>query len=263
MNASQRSCAHCTAPLPADSTSRRRYCSPRCRKAAARTASDAATRLARLEAEVHQLKLRRDVLEHQVLSLSTENGQLRGRVRDRDERIHRLAGQLSAEKRTADRAIRGQVGRTLAVRDELDVRTDQVANLSADRDRVATELVTATATLSELRRSWTLTGGRTPDSQEVATLRRTLAGVRADRDRLATAYDELSAAVDSYVAERRQVQRIVRQWDRLCRRLDKATGGRPRTEADRHILATWRAFHRAVSGQASSAGGADRAGGAR
>lgn len=193
-----------------------------------------------------------------MATLSTENGQLRGRVRDRDERIHRLAGQLSAEKRTADRAIRGQVGRTLAVRDQLDVRTTEVDTVSADRDRVASEL--ATATLSALRRSQTLHDGRTPDADEVATLRRSLAAVRADRDRLATAYDELSAAADNWAAERHQVQGIVRQWGQLCRRLDQATGGRPRSEADRHILATWRAFRQAVSGQITAGG---RTGGAR
>lgn len=195
-----------------------------------------------------------------MAALSTENGQLRGRVRDRDERIHRLAGQLSAEKRTADRAIRGQVGRTLAVRDQLDVRSTEVATVSADRDRVASELATATATLSDLRRSQTLHDGRTPDAEEVAALRRSLAAVRADRDRLATAYDELSAAADSWAAERRQVQGIVRQWGQLCRRLDKATGGQPRSEADRHILATWRVFRQAVSGQVTAGGrtGGDR-----
>ena len=241
--------------MPDGSDARRRYCSPACRTAAYRSRRTG-------QAESPAVVRVRE-LEAQVSELSTQNGQLRGRVRDRDERIHRLAGQLSAEKRTADRAIRGQVGRTLAVRDELDVRTDQVASLSADRDRVATELATATATLSELRRSWTLTGGRTTDNEDTDTLRRTLATVRADRDTLARKYDELAAAADSYLAERRQLQGIVRQWDRLCRRLDKATGGRPRTEADRHILATWRAFHRAVSGQAPSTVRADRSGGVR
>lgn len=252
MSTPSSSCQHCGTSLPAGTDARRRYCSPACRTAAYRS---------RRTGQVESPAVARvRELEALVSSLSTENGQLRGRVRDRDERIHRLAGQLAAEQRTADRAIRGQAGRTVAVRDRLADRTRELSAVSADRDRVATELSETADTLATLRRSWTLHAGRTPDSQEVATLRRTLAGVRADRDTLARRYDELSAAADSYLAERRQLQGIVRQWDRLCRRLDKATGGRPRTEADRNTLGTWRAFRRAVSGQQATAG---RTGGAR
>jgi len=59
-------------------------------------------------------------------------------------------------------------------------------------------------------------------------------------------YRELSEAARYAATERKHLQGIVRQWDAMCIRLYKATGGRPRREADKKVLATWSRFRELV-----------------
>lgn len=121
--------------------------------------------------------------------------------------------------------------RTHAVRQQLAVANSELANLKRNR--------TARAAAQDT------TG------QENDRLHKQLATVTGQYNELAAKYDDLSASAERAATERTQVQALVRQWDAMCVRLYKATGGRPRKAADKKILATWTQFRKAVRTSAS------------
>lgn len=176
------------------------------------------------------------------MSAETRIGQLTGQVRRKTDQVRQLAKLLAAERRSADKAIRDQAERTVAVR--------------ADKAALAGQL-------ADLRRSWTQQPPATAVATAVATeadmaeLRRTVATLRQDNESLSAQLRELSAAAEVAATERRQLQGIVRQWDTLCRRLAKSVTGQTVTATDKRILATHARFRSAVSaaGRATTQGG--------
>lgn len=236
MNAS-RSCTHCARPLPDGSPSSRRYCSAACRTAAyrARTTST----------PPHPAVARVAELETQLVAAETRIGQLTAATRRKTDQVKHLAGLLAAERRSADKAIRDQAARTVAVR--------------ADKAALAGQL-------ADLRRSWTHRPPATAVATAVATeadmaeldrLRVSVARLRQDNESLSAQLRELSAAAEVAATERRQLQGIVRQWDTLCRRLAKSVTGQTVTATDKRILATHARFRSAVSaaGRTTTKGG--------
>jgi len=147
-------------------------------------------------------------------------------INKKNRRIRNLQHALRTAEHQVEVAASEQALRTRAVRDELAVANSEVA---------------------ELKRNWTARSN-TEDvtGQERDRLRRQLATLSGQYNELAAKYDHLSASAQRAAKERKQLQALVRQWDAMCVRLYKATGGRPRREADKKILATWTQFRKAV-----------------
>jgi len=121
------------------------------------------------------------------------------------------------------------------------------ANEQAERTRsVRDQLATANSEVATLRRNWSRRAAAATDSQEVTELRDRLAAVTHRYDSLVAKYRELSEAARYAATERKHLQGIVRQWDAMCVRLYKATGGRPKRDADKKVLATWSRFRELV-----------------
>jgi uncharacterized protein (DUF3084 family) len=121
------------------------------------------------------------------------------------------------------------------------------ANEQAERTRTVRErLATANSEVATLRRNWSRRAAAATDSQEVTELRERLAAVTHRYESLVAKYRELSEAARYAATERKHLQGIVRQWDAMCVRLYKATGGRPKREADKKVLATWSRFRELV-----------------
>ena len=173
------------------------------------------------------------IVSAQLIQAEIALAQIRGRVRDRDYELAELRLQLAAERRSSARAIAGQASRTAGVRGQL---------------------ATVTGELFALRRNWSATADDTVASVKVTDLRQQLATVQERYEQLATGYQELADAAELAATERQQLQGVVRQWDTLCKRLYKATGGQPVAAADRDILATWTRFREAVATPAGNRG---------
>lgn len=222
MSTTIRRCAHCSELLPEGADARRRYCSDACRMAAYRrrqTASPERTEAARLRSRL-------DWVSAQLVEKETALAQSRGRVWDRDRELAALRVQLADERRRGAKAIVGQANLTAGVRERL---------------------ATASRELSALRRNWSATAEARVAAAEVTGMRDQLATVQDRYAQLAAKYQELSEAAELAATERQQLQGVVRQWDTLCKRLYKATGGQPAAAVDRDILATWTRFRQAVA----------------
>src|SRR5699024_12526670 len=90
---------------------------------------------------------------------------------------------------------------------------------------VRREWATPNTEVAALRRKWSRTAAAATDSQEVTELRKRLAAVTQRYDSLVAKYRELSEAARYADTERKHLQGIVRQWDAMCVRLNRATGG--------------------------------------
>src|SRR5699024_8863429 len=143
----------------------------------------------------------------------------------RDQKIRRLEHAVKRADAQLEMVAADQAQRTLAVRDELAVANTEVATL---------------------RRNWSRKAAAVTDNQEVTELRERLAAVTQRYESLVAKYRELSGAAQYAAMERKHLQGIVRQWDAMCVRLYKATGGRPKREADKKVLATWSRFRKLV-----------------
>ncbi|XKH52068.1 hypothetical protein LG284_08415 [Citricoccus nitrophenolicus] len=172
-------------------------------------------------------------MSSQLFQAEAALAQIRGRVRDRDRDLAELRLQLAAERRASARVIAGQASRTAGVRGQL---------------------ATATGELFALRRNWSATADDTVASVKVTGLRQQLATVQERYEQLATRYQELAEAAELAATERQQLQGVVRQWNTLCKRLYRATGGQPAAAVDNDILATWTRFRDAVAAPAGNRG---------
>ncbi|NUL44095.1 hypothetical protein F7P69_02635 [Cellulosimicrobium funkei] len=173
------------------------------------------------------------IVSAQLVQAEAALAQIRGRFRERDHELAELHIQLAAERRSSARAIAGQASRTASVRGQL---------------------ATATGEVLALRRNWSATADDTVASVEVTGLRQQLATVQERYEQLASGYQELADAAELAATERQQLQGVVRQWDTLCKRLYKATGGQPAAAVDKDILATWTRFREAVAAPAGNRG---------
>ncbi|NWN87254.1 MAG: hypothetical protein HLX51_01710 [Micrococcaceae bacterium] len=170
------------------------------------------TRLHNVERQYGQLQ--RDAEKQQV------------RLTQRDTKIRRLEHALKTSDQKVEAAASEQAGRTHAVRQQLAVANSEVA---------------------ELKRNWTArSAAEDTTGQETGQLREQLATLTGRYNDLAAKYRDLATSAERAANERKQLQGLVRQWDAMCVRLYKATGGRPRKESDKKILATWRQFRKAV-----------------
>jgi len=155
-----------------------------------------------------------------------EQFKLKQKLADKDCRIRRLQRALNRAEYQVETAANEQAERTHHVRQRLAVANSEVA---------------------ELKRNWSArSNAEDATGQERDRLRHQLATLSGQYNELAAKYDQLSASAQRAAKERKQLQALVRQWDAMCVRLYKATGGRPRREADKKILATWTQFRKAV-----------------
>lgn len=164
-------------------------------------------------------------MEDAFYALQAEHRKLSNRLVSRDRKIRRLKYALDrAEQQVATVAME-QASRTHDVRQQLAAANSQVATL---------------------RRNWSVRSDAEVAGETVTKLRTQLATVTGHYNELVDKYKELTAAAKSAANERKHLQGIVRQWDALCVRLNKATGGQPRKESDKKILATWTRFRKIV-----------------
>jgi len=214
-------CLSCGTVLPEVRHHSTKYCSSQCRqreKLRRYRARKAGLKQTPAE-QLAELKVQHDQLAQAYESLNQ-------RLSDRDLKIRRLERALNRAEYQVEAAANEQAERTHHVRQQLAVANSEVA---------------------ELKRNWTARSN-TEDAagQERDRLRHQLATLSGHYNELAAKYDQLSASAQRAAKERKQLQALVRQWDAMCVRLYKATGGRPRREADKKILATWTQFRKAV-----------------
>src|SRR5699024_661827 len=217
---STRSCRECPQALPEDARSNRKYCSDTCQRRAASRRFRAKHIPERATSHSHIEKLQDELTESKTYANT-----LARRLADRDFKIRRLEHALKRAEHQVEIAANEQAQRTRAVRDELAVANNEVANL---------------------RRNWSPKTAAATSSQEATELRERLVNVTERYNSLVAKYRELSEAAQYAATERKHLQGIVRQWDGMCVRLYKATGGRPKKAADKKVLATWSQFRKLV-----------------
>ena len=206
-----RACVGCSAPLPEGSRTSRLYCTPTCRKRTARRrAAEAAE-----QSESTASRWHLDELHRQLSKERTQREREKITSQKRAEKIEQLERELG----NRDRYIQEQAERNATA-------TRRAATLKIELDNLRTEH-TALASI---------------DPAEVEQLRAHLEEGRTAYRELRQQYDAISAGLDGAVKEREGLQHVVRQWDRLCKRLNEQTNGKPRTERDQEILSTWRDF---------------------
>lgn len=215
-----RLCKSCEQELPPSAPAQQKYCSSTCRERMKKRR----TRLRRSTTEHVELQ-RLQAIEQRYDELQTHHRRLRQRLEDRDLKIRRLEHALRRADLQVEAAAEVQAQRTRAVRDEL---------------------ATANSEVATLRRNWSRKAAAADSTQEVVELRERLAAVAQRYESLVAKYRELSEAARYAATERKHLQGIVRQWDAMCIRLYKATGGRPKREADKKVLATWSRFRQLV-----------------
>lgn len=210
----------CGTALPEDAHRRTKYCSRRC-------TNREAQRRRRLR-RTAEGKSQVDILERaetELEELRIHNQKLTQRLAVRDRNLRRLEHALKRAEHQVEVAANEQAQWTRAVRDELAVANNEVDNL---------------------RRNWSSRTAVATATQEMTELRERLAVVTERYDSLVAMYRELSEAAQYAATERKHLQGIVRQWDGMCVRLYKATGGRPKKAADKKVLATWSQFRKLV-----------------
>lgn len=154
----------------------------------------------------------------------------------------RLSGQLEAmgiTRREKDNEI-ARLQRELESREEfvmaqaerVAASNDRAARLRAERDDART--------LAEQR------GGIDP--AEAAQTKAHLEQGRAAYRKLQAEYDQISQALDFAAQDRDVLHPVVVDWDRLCRMLHEATGGRPKSSRDRDTLETWHSLRPQLTG---------------
>ncbi|WP_298041972.1 hypothetical protein [uncultured Citricoccus sp.] len=166
------------------------------------------------------------VASAQLVQAETALGQARGRIRDREREVSWLRAELAEARRSATRALVVQANEAAGVRERL---------------------AAATGELFVLRRNWSATAEARVATAEVTGLRQQLATLQERYGQLSARYQELADTAELAATERQQLQGVVRQWDTLCKRLHKATGGQPAAAVDKDILATWTRFRQAVA----------------
>lgn len=209
----QTACAACSGPLPDGSRSDRRYCSAACRRRASR----------RRSAELNDRDESRSArwhLDNMHRELSKERAQREREKITSQKRAEKIT-QLERELASRDRYIQEQAERNATATRRAASLKIQLDQLRADHDaRVAI------------------------DPAEVQRLRANLEEGRSAYRQLRQSYDKVNNAIEGAVKERESLKHIVRQWDRLCKRLYEQTNGKPRTEKDQEILEMWRLFRK-------------------
>ncbi|MFC4371899.1 hypothetical protein [Citricoccus nitrophenolicus] len=162
----------------------------------------------------------------QLVQAETALAQSRGCLWSRDREISLLRAELAEARRSATRAL-----------------VIQASDAAGVRDRLAK----ASSELSAMRRNWSAMSEARVATAEVTGLRQQLATLQDQYGQLSARYQELAEAAELAATERQHLQSVVRQWDTLCKRLYKATGGQPTAAVDKDILATWTRFRQAVS----------------
>ena len=219
-NATTRRCFECNELLPERAKKNQKYCKQQCqRRAAVRR-----HRLKKHPKEAEQQHLIDD-LKRQLDDSIIANRKLQERLDTAQRKSRNLYKSLQRAEHQIEVAANEQAERTRSVRDQL---------------------ATANSEVATLRRNWSRRAAAATDSQEVTELRDRLAAVTHRYDSLVAKYRELSEAARYAATERKHLQGIVRQWDAMCVRLYKATGGRPKRDADKKVLATWSRFRELV-----------------
>ncbi|MDN6148844.1 MAG: hypothetical protein L0I94_08405 [Yaniella sp.] len=219
-HAAKRLCPSCGDELSEAALSQQKYCSLTCRERMKKRRR----RLKEGSSEPAELQ-RLQAVDRHVEKLQSDYRKLLRRFEARDRKIRRLEHALRRADTQLEAVAHDQALRTRAVRDEL----------AASRREVAT-----------VKRNWSIEADADRAGAMVTDLRTRLAVANEKYSELAMKYRELTDAAKYAAAERKHLQGIVRQWDSMCKRLNTATGGRPRKEADKKVLATWKQFRKLV-----------------
>lgn len=219
--APKRLCPSCAEELAEAAPAQQRYCSLTCRERMKKRRK----RLKEGSPEPSELQ-RLQMVDQHVDKLESDYRKLLRRIEARDRKIRRLENALKRSDTQLEAVAADQALRTRAVRDEL----------AASRAEVAT-----------VKRNWSIQADAERAGETVTELRTRLATVTDKYRELTMKYKELMGAAKYAAAERKHLQGIVRQWDSMCKRLNTATGGRPRKEVDKKILAKWKQFRKIVS----------------
>lgn len=215
-----RLCKSCKAELSATAPAQQKFCSATCRE---------------------RMKKRRQRLKVQVAEVGElERLQTVERHYDQLQTDHRKRGQRLTERDLKIRRLEHALQRT-------ELQVDVVAEEQAQRTHdVRQQLATAKNEVTTLRHNWSARADADAAGPEVLQLRERLTTVTANYNALVAKYRQLTEAAQYAANERKHLQGIIRQWDSMCVRLYKATGGKPRRESDKKILSTWSQFRKLV-----------------
>lgn len=220
-------CEACFQELPRDAHARKKYCDRRCLDRAAKQRQRGASGQ---KTELHRLRQLLASAERESARKETLLASSRERHERSQKENAKLRTQLRRTQRDADEVVISQANQTVAVRKQL---------------------ATMSAKVLDLQTSSTATTNDSPDDAErwqhqIDQLRSRLKAGNSAYAELNQRHKTLQAAAESAAAERAQVKDMVRQWDALCRRLNAQVHGRPKTDQDRTILATWSQFRKAL-----------------
>lgn len=220
-------CEACFQELPSGAHPRKKYCDRRCLDRAAKQRQRGASGP---KTEVHRLRQLLVSAERESARRETLLASARERYADSQKENEKLRTQLRRTKRDAEEVVISQANQTVAVRRQLaamsakalDLKPSSTANTNVSQDD------------AEL---W---------QRQIDQLRGRLKAGNSAYSELNQRYKTLQVAAESAASERAQVKDMVRQWDALCRRLNAQVHGRPKTDQDRTILATWSQFRKAL-----------------
>lgn len=216
-----RQCKGCKNTLSLEAHHNQKYCSAQCRQ----------------REKVRRFRQRRDPKTqeqtHRLEDIESDFEQLKVHYEKQTERL--------AERDLTIRRLEHALNRA---EHQVEVVADEQAQRTHD---VRQQLATANSEVAALRRNWSVRADADMAGPAVRQLRDQLSTVTGQYQELVAKYRELTEAAQYAANERKHLQGIVRQWDSMCVRLYKATGGRPRRESDKQIMATWTKFRKLVS----------------
>ncbi|GAA3278264.1 hypothetical protein [Nesterenkonia halobia] len=226
----QRQCPNCLQGLDADAPAQQIYCAPRCREAAKKrrlrgnSAPDARDAL--------------DTSTRQIQQLTTQVGQMRQRLSERDETIRQLRSDLRSERRRIDRIAQREGERTRTVQQQLTAAKAELAAATADADRSA-----APATGRPSGRTRGRGSDRTEElAEELAAVKDRLAAGQAAYRQLAAERADLAEMLIEADRRHTVMATVITHWDQLAGRLQQAVSGQPDTRISRDdaaILSYW------------------------
>lgn len=224
-----KTCQECGTPLATARSSRRKYCSDRCRSRATKRRNRTGSQLS---VQLHEARER-------IVALETRNAQLREQLHEARKHARRTEASVRAERGHVDKALRDRTAQLLVARDRVKV--------------IRAELTTATAThvdRSELDEAI----DRIEHMQRTLTeLRDRYDQVASERDRLKTATEQvvsqrtlIAQAVEAAKRDRARLTVILGQWDVLAGRLARSAKHHRLTADDRTIVSTWSRWKKTV-----------------
>ncbi|QUL78028.1 hypothetical protein [Brevibacterium sp. SMBL_HHYL_HB1] len=232
-----RPCNECGSPLPPTATTRRKFCSPTCR----RRSNDREHRRARQKTETQRLS---DQLDEARAEISRKESQLaNARKTIAAERTQLRRQEAKARKRErqqqahAQRAITARVKNLVSTRDRLAaVKADLEAATTGPIDRSDLEIA-AQQILDLQNRLATVADRQQAVTGQYVELR--------DRfESLVTEYNKAAQKLSDMARDRQRFRPVIEAWDTLVDRLARSAKPAALSPGDREIVrmwATWKA----------------------